>query len=82
MNSSALLQYIDDHQERLFSQAGVESELCCPQDMPEVVSCGGGRDFNVPGGAHLPDEFMECDDLVAIAKALGEYILDWDEESC
>ena len=48
----------------------------------KAVSYGGGRDFNVPGGAHLPDEFMECEELVAIAKTLAEYILDWDEEIC
>lgn len=47
-----------------------------------AVSFGAGRDFDVPGGAHLPDEFMQCDALVALAKALGEYILDWDEEIC
>jgi len=47
-----------------------------------AVSYGGGKDFNVPGGAHLPDEYMECDELVAIAKAIGEYILDWDEALC
>lgn len=44
-----------------------------------AVSYGAGRDFDVPGGAHLPDEFMECESLVAITKALAEYILDWDE---
>ena len=47
-----------------------------------AVSFGGGKDFNVPGGAHLPDEYIECSELVAIAKAMAEYILDWDEESC
>ena len=54
--------------------------LCCAPG--RAVSFGGGKDFNVPGGAHLPDEFIECDELVAIAKAMAEYILDWDEESC
>ena len=45
-----------------------------------AVSFGGGRDFTVPGGAHLPDEFMECEELVTLAKAMAEYILDWDED--
>ena len=47
-----------------------------------AVSFGAGRDFNVPGGAHLPDEFIECDTLVNFAKAVAEYILDWDESIC
>lgn len=53
--------------------------ICAPG---RAVSYGGGKNFNVPGGAHLPDEFIECDELVAIAKAIGKYILDWDEEIC
>ena len=53
--------------------------ICAPG---KAVSFGGGKDFHVPGGAHLPDEFMECEELVALAKAIGEYILDWDEKSC
>lgn len=53
--------------------------VCAPG---KAVSYGGGKNFNVPGGAHLPDEFIECDELVSIAKAMAEYILDWDEEIC
>lgn len=45
-----------------------------------AVSYGGGRSFNVPGGAHLPDEFIDCEELVSLAKAIGEYIMDWDED--
>lgn len=48
----------------------------------KAVSYGGGRDFNVPGGAHLPDEFVDCKDLLHIAKAIGAYILDWDGDVC
>ena len=47
-----------------------------------AVSFGGGKDFNVPGGAHLPDEYIECTELLSLAKAMAEYILDWDEETC
>ena len=32
-----------------------------------AVSFGAGRDFDVPGGAHLPDEFIECDSLLSFA---------------
>ena len=53
--------------------------VCAPG---KAVSYGGGRDFNVPGGAHLPDEFIECRELVDLAKAIAEYILDWDESPC
>lgn len=53
--------------------------VCAPG---KAVSFGGGRAFNVPGGAHLPDEYIECDQLVAITKAIAEYILDWDESQC
>jgi len=36
---------------------------------------GGGRDFSLPGGAHQPNEFIECDALVKFAKAVAAYVL-------
>jgi acetylornithine deacetylase/succinyl-diaminopimelate desuccinylase-like protein len=36
---------------------------------------GAGRDFSLKGGAHQPNEFMECDRLVEYAKIIGSYIL-------
>ncbi len=36
---------------------------------------GAGRDFSKTGGAHQPDEFICCDDLVDYAKVIGAYIL-------
>ena len=36
---------------------------------------GAGRDFSLPGGAHQPNEFIECDALVEYAKIIGAYIL-------
>ena len=36
---------------------------------------GAGRDFSLPGGAHQPNEFIECDSLVEYAKIIGAYIL-------
>ena len=44
-----------------------------------AVSFGAGRDFDVPGGAHLPDEFIECESLLNFAKIIAKYILEWDK---
>jgi len=44
-----------------------------------AVSFGAGRDFDVPGGAHLPDEFIECDSLLNFAKIIAGYVLEWDK---
>ena len=42
---------------------------------PSAFGFGAGRDFDVPGGAHQRDEFIECADLLDYAKTLGVYIL-------
>ena len=42
----------------------------------EVFAFGCGREFSVYGGAHQPDEFVECDALVELTKILGAFILD------
>lgn len=36
---------------------------------------GAGRDFSKPGGAHQPDEYIECDKLVEYTKTIAAYIL-------
>jgi len=36
---------------------------------------GAGRNFNEEGGAHQPNEFIECDVLVSYTKTLASYIL-------
>ncbi len=36
---------------------------------------GCGRDFSKLGGAHQPNEFIECDKLVAYTKTVAAYIL-------
>lgn len=36
---------------------------------------GAGRDFSLKGGAHQPNEFIECDSLVEYAKIIGAYII-------
>ncbi len=41
---------------------------------------GAGRDFSLPGGAHQPNEFIECESLVKFAKMVGAYMIDFLEE--
>ena len=36
---------------------------------------GCGRDFSLEGGAHQPDEFIECDKLVKFAKIIAAYVV-------
>ncbi|MBP3337150.1 MAG: M20 family metallopeptidase [Clostridia bacterium] len=36
---------------------------------------GAGRDFSVEGGAHQPNEFIECDKLVDYTKTIAAYII-------
>ena len=42
---------------------------------PQAYSFGIGRDFDEYGGAHQPDEFIECDALGEYAKIIARYIL-------
>lgn len=44
---------------------------------PQSVTYGILRDFKLPGGAHQPDEFIECRDFVNCTKALALYLLRW-----
>jgi len=36
---------------------------------------GCGRDFSLEGGAHQPNEFIECDKLVEFAKTIAAYVV-------
>lgn len=61
------------------------SEASCLSDLNILInnanrnsfSFGIGRDFDVEGGAHLADEFIECDRLVDFTKAVAAFICDW-----
>ncbi len=44
---------------------------------PRAVSFGIGRDFNVYGGAHQADEFIECDRLVEFAGIVAAFLLEY-----
>ena len=46
---------------------------------PCSVSYGLLRDFKLEGGAHQPDEFIFCRDFVNHTKALGLFLLRWDQ---
>lgn len=36
---------------------------------------GAGRDFSIKGGAHQPNEFIECDKLVEYTKTIAAYVM-------
>ena len=40
-----------------------------------AFSVGAGRSFEMEGGAHQPNEFVECDALVAFTKTMAAYVL-------
>ncbi len=40
-----------------------------------VFTFGIGRDFSKPGGAHQPNEYVECNKLLEYTKVIGAYIL-------
>lgn len=41
----------------------------------DAYGYGAGRNFGEIGGAHQPNEFIECDKLVAYTKNIGAYIV-------
>ena len=41
----------------------------------QAYGFGAGRDFSEPGGAHQPNEYIECDKLLEYTKVIGAYIL-------
>lgn len=55
----------------------------CLSDLSVIGKFGGGaafaygaaRDFSLPGGAHQPNEYIECDSLVCFAKTVAAYII-------
>jgi len=64
---------------------GRELKVCgsCLSDLSVIVKYGSreaygfgiGRDFSTYGGAHQPDEYIECDKLVEYAKIIAAYIV-------
>ena len=64
---------------------GIEPNVCgsCLSDLSVIskygssraFAYGAGRDFSLEGGAHQPNEFIECDKLVEFAKSIAAYII-------
>ena len=42
---------------------------------PCAFAFGAGRDFSLPGGAHQPDEYIGCDELLEYAKTIAAYVI-------
>lgn len=67
------------------SATGRELNVCgsCLSDLSVILKYGSseaygfgiGRDFNEYGGAHQPDEFVICDELVEYAKIIAAFII-------
>ena len=78
---------IRDMQKAAQQATGRELKACasCLSDLSVILKYGAknaygfgiGRDFAAYGGAHQPDEFIECADLVEYAKIIGTYILNY-----
>ena len=76
---------IRDMQAAALEATGRELKVCgsCLSDLsvilkygsPQAYGFGIGRGFQVYGGAHQPDEHIECDRLVEYAKIMLNYIL-------
>ena len=47
---------------------------------PRAVCFGAGRDFGAYGGAHQPDEFIECDKFVEFTQILADFLLHYGRE--
>lgn len=64
---------------------GEKLEVCgsCLSDLSVIskygsqnaIAFGAGRDFSLPGGAHQPNEFIECESLLKYAKVIASYLI-------
>ncbi len=80
-DDQAILDFVASAKEA----TGNEPEVCgsCLSDLSVIGKYGGGaafaygagRDFSLSGGAHQPDEFIECDELVKYTKNIAAYVL-------
>ncbi len=76
---------IRDMQEAALAVSGRELKPCasCLSDLSVILKYGSkeafgfgiGRDFDAYGGAHQPDEYIECEKLVEYAKIIAAYII-------
>lgn len=80
-NSEDIVLMLESSKEAI----GKELKVCgsCLSDLSMIskygtrraFGFGAGRDFSEIGGAHQPNEFIECDKLVEFTKTIGAYIL-------
>ena len=78
-------QAILDFSDAMFEALGKRPEVCgsCLSDLSVIGKFGGkcafaygaGRDFSLPGGAHQPNEFIECDKFVEFVKTIAAYVV-------
>ena len=78
-------QEIRDLVEAAKEAIGTDVLVCgsCLSDLSVILKYGGkhafafgaGRDFSLRGGAHQPNEYIECDKLVDYSKMIAAYIL-------
>jgi len=76
---------IRDMQQAALEASGRELKVCgsCLSDLsvilkygsPQAYGFGIGRPFDDYGGAHQPDEHIDCGDLVEYAKIMAAYIM-------
>ena len=44
---------------------------------PRAISFGMGASFDRKGGSHQANEYIECDKLLAYAKTLASFVLEY-----
>ena len=72
---------------KLMNNEDIIVEASCLSDLSIFINNGSassfsfgiGRDFDVPGGAHLADEFVECEKLVDFVKAVAAFVCEWGQ---
>lgn len=80
-DSPAIVDFCDAMEEAI----GQRPAICgsCLSDLSVIgrfggecaFAYGGGREFTLPGGAHQPNEYIECDKYVEFVKTIAAYIV-------
>ena len=78
-------QAITDLQEAAKEAGAPVPQVCgsCLSDLSVIAkygsdsafAFGAGRDFSQPGGAHQPNEYIGCDELLEFAKTIAAYVI-------
>ena len=80
-DAPAIIDFCDSMEEAI----GERPAICgsCLSDLSVIgkfggecaFAYGGGRDFTLPGGAHQPNEYIECDKFVDFVKTIAAYVV-------